>query len=151
MVKRGRPRFDPWVRKIPWRRKWQPTLILWPGKFHGWRSLVGYSPWGCKELDTTEQLHWFTGYERKCGGILQRLGELSAWSASVTLNEGEREGRWGRWVLDLCVKKVWESSSLGRPSSTQSLSGNISGGHGLRLGWISESGRVCGPFWQQPS
>ena len=34
---------DPWVRKIPWRRKWQPTPVLLPGKFHGWRSLVGYS------------------------------------------------------------------------------------------------------------
>jgi len=42
------------VGKIPWRRKWQPTPVLLPGKFHGWRRLVGYSPWGCKELDTTE-------------------------------------------------------------------------------------------------
>ena len=40
-----------------WRRKWQPTPVLLPGKFHGQRSLVGYSPWGCKESDTTEQLH----------------------------------------------------------------------------------------------
>ena len=52
----GRPGFDPWVRKIPWRRKRQPTPILLPGKFHGWRSLVGFSPWDCKELDMTEQL-----------------------------------------------------------------------------------------------
>ena len=35
----GRPGFNPWVGKIPWRRKWQPTLILLPGKFHGWRRL----------------------------------------------------------------------------------------------------------------
>jgi len=46
-----------WVRKIPWRRKWHPTPVLLPGKSHGQRSLVGYSPWGCKELDTTERLH----------------------------------------------------------------------------------------------
>ena len=52
-------RFDPWVRKIPWRRKWHPTPVLLPGKFHGWRSLVGYSPWGHKESDTTEQLHFY--------------------------------------------------------------------------------------------
>ena len=52
-----RPGFDPWVRKIPWRREWQPTPVLLPRKFHGWRSLVGYSPGGCKELDTTERLH----------------------------------------------------------------------------------------------
>ena len=37
-----------------WRRKWQPTPVLLPGKSHGWRNLVGYSPWGCKESDTTE-------------------------------------------------------------------------------------------------
>ena len=38
--------FYPWVEKIPWRRKWQPTLVFSPGKFHRWRSLVGSSPWG---------------------------------------------------------------------------------------------------------
>ena len=52
-----RPRFIPWVRKIAWRRKWQPTPVHLPGESHGWRSLVGYSPWGRKESDTTEQLH----------------------------------------------------------------------------------------------
>ena len=50
-----RLRFDPWVRKIPWRRKWQPTPVFLPGKSHGQRSLAGYSPWGLKELDMTEQ------------------------------------------------------------------------------------------------
>ena len=49
-----RCRFDPWVRKIPWRRKWQPTPVFLPGKFHGQRNLAGYSPWSHKELDTTE-------------------------------------------------------------------------------------------------
>ena len=44
----------PEVRKIPWRRAWQPTPVFSPGEFHGQRSLVGYSPWGCKESDTTE-------------------------------------------------------------------------------------------------
>ena len=41
-----------------WRRKWQPTPILLPGKSHGQRSLEGYSPWGRKELDTTERLYF---------------------------------------------------------------------------------------------
>ena len=45
-----------WVGKILWRRKWQPTPVSLPGKSHGQRSLVGYSPWGCKELVTAEQL-----------------------------------------------------------------------------------------------
>jgi len=43
-----RPGFDLWVGKIPWRREWQPTPILLPGESHGWRILVGYSPWGCR-------------------------------------------------------------------------------------------------------
>ena len=47
---------DPWLGKIPWRRKWQPTPALLPGESHGQRSLVGYSPWGRKELDMTEWL-----------------------------------------------------------------------------------------------
>ena len=54
----GRPGFSPWVRKIPCRRKWQPTPVILPGKSHGRRSLVGYSSWGRKESDTTERLHF---------------------------------------------------------------------------------------------
>ena len=52
-----RHRFDPWVRKIPWRRVWQPTPVFLCRESRGQRSLVGYSPWGCKELDTTERLN----------------------------------------------------------------------------------------------
>ena len=55
-LQRGRPGFDPWVRTIPWRRKWQPTPVPLPRKSYGRRSLVGNSPWGRKELDTTERL-----------------------------------------------------------------------------------------------
>ena len=44
------PGFDPWVRKIPWRRVWVPTPVFLPGKSHGQRSLVGYSPWGHKRV-----------------------------------------------------------------------------------------------------
>ena len=46
--------FDPWVRKIPWRRAWEPTSAFLSRESHGQRSLVGYSPQGGKELDTTE-------------------------------------------------------------------------------------------------
>ena len=49
--------FDHWVRKIPWRRKWQPTPVFMPGKSHGQRSLAGYRSWDLKTLDTTEQLN----------------------------------------------------------------------------------------------
>ena len=50
----GRPRFDPWVGKIPWRGEWLPTLVLWPGKSRGQRSLAGCSPWAHTELNITE-------------------------------------------------------------------------------------------------
>ena len=52
-----RCRFDPWVRKIPWRREWLPTPVFLPGEFHGQRTLVSCSPWCHKESDTTERLH----------------------------------------------------------------------------------------------
>ena len=51
---------DPWVGKIPWRRKWQPTPVILPGEFHGQRSLAGYSPWCHKESDTNEVLNMHT-------------------------------------------------------------------------------------------
>ena len=44
----------PGLRRIPWRREWQPTPVFLPGESHGQRSLEGYSPWGLKELDTTK-------------------------------------------------------------------------------------------------
>ena len=46
------------IRTLFWRRQWHPTPVLLPGKSHGWRSLVGCSPWGHKESDTTERLHF---------------------------------------------------------------------------------------------
>ena len=72
-----RPRFDPWVEKIPWRRKWQPTPVFLPGKSHGQRRLTGYSPWGHKESDTTERAQVHT-YIR-----VVRLKRLNSWGAST--------------------------------------------------------------------
>ena len=57
-------RVDPWVRKIFWRREWQPPPVFLPGEAHGQRSLVGYSPRARRELDTTEQLS--TAYSKLC-------------------------------------------------------------------------------------
>jgi len=51
-----------WVGKIPWSRNWQPTPVILPEKFHGQRSLVGYSPWDRKELDVTEHIRTFCIY-----------------------------------------------------------------------------------------
>ena len=53
ICQRRRCGFNPWVKKIPWRRKWQPTPVFLPRKSHGWRNLVGYSPRGRNLLDMT--------------------------------------------------------------------------------------------------
>ena len=55
-----RPGFDPWVGTSPWRREWLPTPALFPGEFHGQRSLASCSPWSLKESDTTGQLSLFS-------------------------------------------------------------------------------------------
>ena len=52
---REKCKFSPWVRKISWRRTWLPTQAFLPVESHGERSLVGYSPWDCKEIDMTEE------------------------------------------------------------------------------------------------
>ena len=72
-----RLRFNPWVGQIPWRRKWQATPIFSPGEFHGQRSLTGYSPWGCKESDTTGRisLHFTSLLTVPKQGTTQRLGK----------------------------------------------------------------------------
>ena len=69
--------FDPWVGKIPWRRKLQPIPVLLPGKSHGLRILVGHSPWSHKDSDTTTQ----TRKKHKEGGRLhgQRSSLAKEW------------------------------------------------------------------------
>ena len=72
----GKPRFDPWVGQIPWRRKWHPTPAFLSRKSNGQRSLVGYSPWGRKRPDTTEAcVHTLTNeltYKRKTDSQAER-------------------------------------------------------------------------------
>ena len=60
---------DPWVRKVPWRRAWQPTPVFLPGEFHGQRSLAGYSLWYRKELDTTERCTTICFSEFSCPAV----------------------------------------------------------------------------------
>ena len=60
-----RPKFDPWVRKIPWSRKWQLTPVFLPGEFHEQRSLADYSAWSLKELDTAEELNFHFHFDRR--------------------------------------------------------------------------------------
>ena len=73
------------------RRQWHPTPVLLPGISHGWRSLVGYSPWGCEESDTTEWLYFHfslscigegNGNPRQCS-CLENPRDRGAWWAAV--------------------------------------------------------------------
>ena len=64
-----RPELNPWVRKISWSMKWQPTPVFLLGKFHGQGSLVGSSPWGHKGSDTTEYAHTHKMFLNDCNNI----------------------------------------------------------------------------------
>ena len=82
------PRFNPWVRKIPWRKKWQHTPVFLPVEFHGWRSQVSYSPWDHKELDTTEWLtfHSTCHYVIFSDMYLESLYDTFAYKFSCTFH-----------------------------------------------------------------
>ena len=82
-----RPQFNSWVRKILWRRKWQPIPGLLPGKSHGQRSLVGCSPWGLEESDMTERLHFH--FSLSC------IGEGNGNPLQCSCLENPRDG--GAW------------------------------------------------------
>ena len=77
------PSMDDWIKKMQyihtWRRKWQPTPVFLPGKFHGQRNLVGYSPRGGKELATTEHISTYT-----YNGIL--LNHKKEWNNAICSN-----------------------------------------------------------------
>ena len=75
--------FGPWIRKILGRRGWQPTPVFLPGEFQEQRNLVGYSPWGHKELDTNEQLTHSQG-----GGRVGRGWPGSLGLADATITHG---------------------------------------------------------------
>ena len=87
MVKRlptmwERPGFNSWVRKILWRRKWHRTPVLLPGKSHGRRSMIGYSPRGHKESDTTERLYFTSLYRLQ---VAHPAIEASQWPLEYPL------------------------------------------------------------------
>ena len=68
-----RCRFYPWSRKIPWKRKWQPTPVFLPGKSHGQRSLKGYSPWTHKRVE-----HILVTKEQHLQQIVMKISETPA-------------------------------------------------------------------------
>ena len=71
--------FEPWVGKIPWRRKWQPTPVFLLGKSHGQRSVVAYSLWDSEESDTTERLNIKGKGVGRRGKETQSTGKEKPW------------------------------------------------------------------------
>ena len=94
-----------------WRRPWHPTPVLLPGNSHGWRSLVGYSPWGPQELDTTERLHFH--FSLSC------IGEGNGNPLQCSCLENPRDGRPG-WAAVYGVAQ--SRTRLKRLSSSSSSS-----------------------------
>ena len=102
-----RPGFKSSFRKIPWRRQWHPTPVLLPGKSHGQRSLVGCSPWGRKESDTTELLHFH--FSLSCIGE----GNGNPLQCSCLENPRDRGAWWATiyGVAQFQTRLEWLSSS----------------------------------------
>ena len=91
-----------------WRRQWHPTPVLLPGKSHGWRSLVGCSPWGREESDTIERLHFHFSFS--C------IGEGNGNPLQCSCLENPRDG--GAWGAVYGVTQSW--TRLKRLSSSSS-------------------------------
>ena len=119
------------------RRQWHPTPVLLPGKSHRWRSLVGCSPWDCKESDTTEHLHFHFS--------LSWIGEGNGNPLQCSCLENPRD--WGAWwaavyrVAQSRTRLKWLSSSS-CSSIRQYLPHRIVG----RIKWKN----ICEALWNEP-
>ena len=85
------------------RRQWHPTPVLLPGNSHGWRSLVGYNPWGFEELDTTEWLHFHfslscieegNGNPLQCSCLENPRGGGAWWAAIYGVAQSQTQLKW---------------------------------------------------------
>ena len=107
---------DPWVRKIPSRRAWQPTLVFLPGEYP-WTE-VGCSPWGCKESDTTEQLHFC--FSLSCIGE----GNGNPLQCSCLDNSRDR-GAWWAAVYGVAQSWTWLKRLSNSTISVLAVPGNF--------------------------
>ena len=114
-----RHRFNPWVRKIPWRRKWQPAPVFLPGQCHEQRSLAGYSAWGGQALDSAEHAH--TQLEAALEAVsvltLRQMGWLS-WTA---LSSGRFPSVFWGSILHLSWGQDWFWEEASHTTGLKSL------------------------------
>ena len=98
---------------FPWRRKWQPTPALLPGKSHGWRSLVSYSPWGLKESDTTEQLHSSKAWEPNSFNLWWSISLFKYRVIKLESLESDRPSNsFYRWECQTSTRKILNQKLL---------------------------------------
>ena len=127
----GRPGFNPWLGQIPWRRKWQPTPVFLPGKSHGWRSLEGYSPWGHKESDMAERLHFLSFLSFSCDHLPRGLSPQISFQFS-----GPRDCHYlpcsqGSWWWPLMGVGKWRTI----PAERSHMAGHSQAGGSLCKDW----------------
>ena len=110
--------YDPWVGKIPWKREWLPTPVFLSGKSHGQRSLAGYSPWGCKQLDVTGQLTLsLSFYDQKkkemglrCEGALSEIELVLIRCSSLSLDDKWHLGQYD--LPPMLTPELWPFVSV---------------------------------------
>ena len=152
-----RHEFDPWVEKIPWRREWQPTPVFLPGRPHGQRSLVGSSPWGHKESDTTEcvcvneyiHTQLFRKVKDTASEQVSALG--MGWTEAVS-HEAPRLCLWGQGYHIGFLRKVLETPPLVCPkerhtSSSSSSLAEIWGSSCILFHAVSSMDQSCSGLW----
>ena len=91
---RRRGGFGPWVRKMPWKRKWLSTLVFLCGQSHGQRSLAVYSPWGHKGFDTTKHTHhrrYVALWQEKEGSLRSKVNHLLVKFSFMASSSVERD------------------------------------------------------------
>ena len=108
------------------RRQWHPTPVLLPGKSHGWRSLVGYSPWGREESDTTERLHFHfslscigegNGNPLQCSCLENPRDRGASWAAVYGVAESDTTE--ATWHARMRWKRKWQPTPVFLPGESQ--------------------------------
>ena len=126
-------KFNTWVEGLPRRRQWHPTPVLLPGKSHGWRSLVGCSPWGRRGSDTTERPHLNIS--------LSCIGERNGNPLQCSCLENPRDG--GAWWA--AVYGVTQSRTQLKRLSSSSIDGE---GNGTPLQYSCLENPMDGGAWK---
>ena len=116
------------------RRQWQPTPVLLAGKSHGWRSLEGYSPWGCKKSDTTERLHFH--FSLSC------IGEGNGNPLQCSCLENPRDGgAWWAAVYGVAQSRT-RRKRLSSSSSSKLVITFLPRSKGLLISWLQSPSAV---------